>query len=172
MDLKKWLTNALDAGRTALTEAESKTILGHYGVPVVAETIVATADEAVAAAAGAGFPVVLKGIGEGLLHKTESGLVHLNLTDERSVSAAAEQILQAAPGAQLLVQPQVQGKREFVAGLIRDPHFGPAILFGLGGIFTEALSDVVFPAGATDPSGCVRHDRIHSIPVADRTISG
>ena len=144
MDLRKWLTNALDAGRTALTEAESKTILDRYGVPVVAESVVATADEAVAAAGGAGFPVVLKGVGEGLMHKTESGLVHLNLTNERSVSTAAEQILQAAPGAQLLVQPQVHGKREFVAGLIRDPHFGPAILFGLGGIFTEALSDVVF----------------------------
>ena len=144
MDPKELLTNALDSGRTALTEAESKTILSSYGVPVVAETIVSTAAEAVAAASGVGFPVVIKGIGKGLLHKTESGLVHLNLPDEQAVSVAADQILQAAPGAQLLVQPQVQGKREFVAGLIRDPHFGPAILFGLGGIFTEALSDVVF----------------------------
>ena len=144
MDLHQFVKYALDSGRTALTEAESKTILGNYGVPVVAETIAATSADAITAAADLGFPVVLKGIGEGLLHKTESGLVHLNLADEKSVSRAAKTILQAAPGAKILVQPQIRGNREFVAGLFRDPHFGPAILFGLGGIMTEALSDVVF----------------------------
>ena len=87
---------------------------------------------------------MLKGLVNGLLHKTESGLVHLNLANEKSVTIAADQILQAAPGAQLLVQPQIHGDREFVAGLFRDPHFGPAILFGLGGTLTEVLSDVVF----------------------------
>ncbi|WP_319409961.1 acetate--CoA ligase family protein [uncultured Desulfosarcina sp.] len=144
MDLNEFVKNALESGIGALTEVESKKILGSYGVPVVAETIVATAAEAVAAAADMKFPVVLKGIGEGLLHKTEAGLVHLNLADETTVGSAAEQILQAASGAQILVQPQIRGNREFVAGLFRDPHFGPAILFGLGGILTEALSDVVF----------------------------
>ncbi|MCB2146643.1 MAG: acetate--CoA ligase family protein [Deltaproteobacteria bacterium] len=144
MDLNEFVKNALESGRTALTEAESKRILGSYGVPVVAETIVSTAAEAAAAAADLKFPVVLKGIAEGLLHKTEGGLVHLNLADEKAVWFAAEQILKAAPGAQILVQPQIRGNREFVAGLFRDPHFGPAILFGLGGILTEALSDVVF----------------------------
>ncbi|BBO66984.1 acyl-CoA synthetase [Desulfosarcina alkanivorans] len=144
MDLHELLKKTLQSGKTALTEAASKSVLGQYGVPVVAETIVATTAEAVAAAAGFGFPVVIKGIGDDLLHKTERGLVHLNLTDEKGVAAAAAQILQAAPAAKLLVQPQIQGKREFVAGLFRDPHFGPAILFGLGGILTEALSDVVF----------------------------
>ncbi|MBC2741942.1 MAG: acetate--CoA ligase family protein [Desulfosarcina sp.] len=144
MNLNVFIKKAVESGRTALTEAESKTILGQYGVPVVAETVVSTAADAVAAAADLGFPVVLKGLGENLLHKTESGLVHLNLADEKAVSHVAETILIAAPGAQLLVQPQIRGNREFVAGLFRDPHFGPAVLFGLGGIFTEALSDVVF----------------------------
>ncbi|MFO7715674.1 acetate--CoA ligase family protein [Desulfosarcina sp.] len=144
MELHEFLKRNLESGRTALTEVESKTILGRYGVPVVAEMIVAAGDDAVIAAARFGFPVVLKGIDEGLLHKTEGGLVHLNLADEKSVSVAAQRILKAAPGAKILVQPQIPGKREFVAGLFRDPHFGPAILFGLGGILTEALSDVVF----------------------------
>ena len=90
MDLHQFVNYALDSGRTALTEAESKTILGNYGVPVVAETIAATSADAVVAAADLGFPVVLKGIGEGLLHKTESGLVHLNLADEKSVSRARQ----------------------------------------------------------------------------------
>ena len=144
VDLNEFVKNALESGRTALTEAESKTILARYGVPVVAETVVSSSADAVASATDLGFPVVLKGLGETLLHKTESGLVHLNLADEKSVSRAAAQILQAAPGAQILVQPQIRGHREFVAGLFRDPHFGPAILFGLGGVLTEALSDVVF----------------------------
>ena len=116
MELNRFVKDALESGRTALTEAESKMILGDYGVPVVAETIVATADEAVASAMNFGFPVVLKGIGEGLLHKTESGLVHLNLTDEKAVGWAADRLLQAAPGARILVQPQICGNREWVAG--------------------------------------------------------
>ena len=144
MDLHALVKNALEAGKTALNEAESKSILGCYGVPVVAESIAATVDQAVAVAADFGFPVVLKGIGENLLHKTESGLVRLNLTDEKSVAVAADHILKAAPGAQLLVQPQIRGNREFMAGLFRDPDFGPVILFGLGGVLAEALSDVVF----------------------------
>ncbi len=144
MDLNELVRDALASGRTALNEAVSKQILGRYGVPVVAETIANTAADAVAASAALGFPVVLKGLGDDLLHKTEGGLVHLNLTDEKSVLSAAAQILETADGAKILVQPQIRGHREFVAGLFRDPHFGPAILFGLGGILTEALSDVVF----------------------------
>ncbi len=144
MNHKVFVKEAVESGRTSLTEAESKSLLGTYGVPVVAEKAVSTIAAAVEAATGLGFPVVLKGLGEGLLHKTERGLVHLNLTDEKAVSHAAETILQAAPGAHILVQPQIRGNREFVAGLFRDPHFGPAILFGLGGILTEALADVVF----------------------------
>ncbi len=139
-----FIKKAIESGRTSLNESESKAILGKYGVPVVTETIVSTTADAIDAAAEMGFPVVLKGVGEGLLHKTERGLVHLNLSDEKSVSVAADKILQAAPGEQILVQLQIRGNREFVAGLFRDPHFGPAILFGLGGVLTEALSDVVF----------------------------
>jgi acyl-CoA synthetase (NDP forming) len=143
VDLKAFVKSALESGRTALTEAESKTILDRYGVPVVTETLPIPQTRR-PRQLEMGFPIVLKGLVDGLLHKTESGLVHLNLADEQSVTIAADQILQAAPGAQLLVQPQITGGREFVAGLFRDPDFGPAILFGLGGILTEVLSDVVF----------------------------
>lgn len=144
MDPHDFVKDAMACGRTHFTEDESKTILSRYGIPVVAERSASTAMDAVAAAADVGYPVVLKGVGEGLLHKTEFGLVHLGLTEERGVASAAGQILRAAPGAKILVQPQIIGQREFVAGLFRDPHFGPAVLFGLGGILTEALSDVIF----------------------------
>jgi len=132
--------------KTALTENESKLILKAYGVPVIGEIKVSNSVEAVNAAIGIGFPVVLKGLGAGILHKTEMGLVHLNLNDPDAVEKAVSAIEKDA-GDKLedfLVQPQVKGKREFVAGMFRDPQFGPVIMFGLGGIFTEAFSDTVF----------------------------
>ena len=129
-----------------LTEFESKQFLKPYGVAVVDEKMTKNAEEAVKAAGEIGFPVVLKGLGKELLHKTEMQLVHLNLSDAAAVEAAARTIEKNA-GNKLegfLVQPQVSGKREFVAGLFRDDQYGPVVMFGLGGIFTEVLSDVSF----------------------------
>ena len=133
-------------GRTTLNEAEAKQLLRCYGVPVVEETVVETLDDAVAQAQITGFPVALKGLGSRLTHKTERGLVRLNLKDTDDVRSAAREILNAA-GDDLegfLIQPMLFGRREFVAGLFRDAQFGPVVMFGLGGIFTEALDDVVF----------------------------
>ncbi|MFZ2633877.1 MAG: acetate--CoA ligase family protein [Desulfosalsimonadaceae bacterium] len=131
---------------TALTELESKQFLKPYGVPVVNEILAPTVAQAVKAAQTIGFPVVLKGLGKELLHKTELQLVHLNLNDAAAVETAAGTIEKNA-GAKLegfLVQPQMAGKREFVAGMFRDDQYGPVVMFGLGGIFTEALADVCF----------------------------
>ena len=150
MNLKQVVENALESGRTVLTEVASKTLLKAYDIPVVPEKMAATTDAAVTAARKFGFPVVLKGIGDQTVHKTELGLVHLNLSDAESVRRAAQNIHQVASDLQFLVQPQVQGRREFVAGLFRDPQFGPAVLFGLGGIFTEALADVTFRLAPLD----------------------
>jgi len=146
MDIEQLLNQALEADRPALTEYEAKQVLARCGIPVVKERVAATPEQAVRAAADTGFPVVLKGLGSKLLHKTERGLVHLNLPDTDSVRRAAEDIT-AAAGSDLeglLVQPQLESRREFVAGLFRDPQFGPVVMFGIGGILTEALSDVAF----------------------------
>ncbi|MCK9392442.1 MAG: acetate--CoA ligase family protein [Syntrophales bacterium] len=140
------IKKAKAAGRNTLTEAESKEILKEYGVPVVEEAVVLSVEEAVAAAERVGYPAVLKGLGSRLTHKTERGLVCLNLQEHKQVREAAGQILKGA-GQDLegfLVQPMVNGRREFVAGLFCDPLFGPVVMFGLGGIFTEALGDAVF----------------------------
>mgnify|MGYP001049663818 CR=1 FL=1 len=80
------------SGRTALSEYDSKRLLKAYGIPVIAETVAVTPKEAARAAAQTGFPVVLKGMGARLLHKTERGLVHLNLKDADDVRLAAESI--------------------------------------------------------------------------------
>ncbi len=145
----------LASGRNALLEDDAKTLLKGFDIPVVDERRVSSADEAVRAACDLGFPVVLKAMGTTLTHKTEKGLVRLGLADESGVRKAVA-LLRDLAGEALeffLVQPQITGKREFVAGIFRDPQFGPVVMFGLGGIFTEALDDVVFrlaPLGSFD----------------------
>jgi len=133
-------------GRTALTEAEAKNLLKHFGIPVVKEISVKTESGLDNAVKSIGYPLVLKGLGSRLTHKTEKGLVKLNLKNMEDVHSAAIYIKDAA-GDDLegfLIQPMLEGKREFVAGLFYDEQFGPAVMFGLGGIFTEAIGDVVF----------------------------
>lgn len=138
--------------RTALTEAESKKVLKKYDIPVVEETAVKTIEEAEVAAETIGYPVVLKGLGSRLTHKTEKGLVKLNLKNKEDVRSAALYIKDAAGDdlESFLLQPMLEGKREFVAGLFHDEHFGPTVMFGLGGIFTEAIGDVVFRLAPLD----------------------
>jgi len=146
MEASEIIRKTRTEGRTALTEAESKQLLRHFGVPAVDEVVVSSIDEAVSQAEAAGFPVVLKGLGAKLTHKTERGLVKMNLRSVDDVRKAAREITEAA-GYDLegfLLYHMVEGRREFMAGLFHDAQFGPVIMFGLGGIFAEALGDAVF----------------------------
>lgn len=131
-----------------LSEAASKRLLADYGVPVLDERTAAGPDEAAAAAADVGFPVVVKLCGDAIAHKTERGLVRLNLGDEEAVRAAARELLAAATpddgDVELLVAPMVKGARELIAGLVRDPQFGPCVMLGVGGVLAEAIGDVAF----------------------------
>lgn len=140
----KIINKTPNAGYTALNERESKGLLKEYGVPVVKEIFALTEDEVVEAAQKLGFPVVLKGLSSTILHKTEQGLIELNLTESQGLRKAYQSIAKKA-GDELegfVVQPQIAGKRELVAGLFSDAQFGPVIMFGVGGIFTEVLEDV------------------------------
>ena len=140
------LEKALSLGKHALNEYESKILISAFGVPVVPEKTAQNVNDAVAVAEAMGFPVVLKALGSTLLHKTERGLVATNLTSSQAVIAAATAMSTEA-GFELegfLIQPFIQGKRELVAGLFRDKQFGPVVMLGLGGVFTEALADVTF----------------------------
>lgn len=145
-DVQALLQSRVSSKRFQLNEAESKYILQAYGIPVVQEAIASNKEQALQAARKIGFPVVLKALGPGLAHKSELGLVKLDIKDKKSLSLAYADLSQAAQDEleSVLLQPQVQGKREFVAGMFRDPQFGPVIMFGLGGVYTEALQDVVF----------------------------
>lgn len=140
----------IDAAKgSSLTEREAKDALSAYGVPVVQETLVSSADEAAAAADKAGYPVVLKVESPEIPHKTEAGVIRLNLANAAEVRDAFEAVMANArkTGAKqingVLVQPMVpQGVEIMVGGRI-DPLFGPLILVGIGGVFVELLKDVV-----------------------------
>lgn len=146
MEINEIINKAKIENRSALDEVESKRIIAHYGIPVIRESIALTMDDAIQMADKIGYPVVLKGLGSRLMHKTERGLVHVNLRNSVDVSRAAKDIILSA-GDDLegyLVQPMIRGSRELMAGVFCDPIFGPTVMFGLGGIFTEAIGDVVY----------------------------
>lgn len=140
------LQDALSNKQKSLSESKAQGLLREYKIPLLSQQIVSHPAEAVQASQMMQFPVVLKGIGPSLLHKTEKGLVHLNLQNPPAVKKAAAAIVQSAGNALagILVQPFITGQREFVAGMFRDKQFGPVVMFGLGGIFAESLSDISF----------------------------
>jgi acyl-CoA synthetase (NDP forming) len=143
------IEQALANGASGLDEDAGKQFFAEYGIAVPQGGTVASADDAVALASRIGFPVVMKGSAPTIQHKTDAGLVILRVGDETEVREAYRTLeaRTAAAGATLdgvLVEHMVIGKREFVVGLVRDLLFGPVVMFGLGGIFTEALKDVAF----------------------------
>jgi acyl-CoA synthetase (NDP forming) len=137
-----------------LSEHASKALLARYGVPCAREALAADPAAAAAAAAGLGFPVVVKLCGDAIAHKTERGLVRLGLDDEAAVARAAGELLALRRPddgeVALLVAEQVRGRRELIAGLVRDPQLGPCVVLGLGGILTEALGDAAFATAPLD----------------------
>jgi acetyltransferase len=157
----------MSAAGSTLSEHASKELLARYDVPLARERLASDADAAVAAAGALGWPVVVKLCGDAIAHKTERNLVRLGLADAAAVRAAATELLaQARPDdgpVQLLVAEQVRGRRELIAGLVRDPQFGPCVVLGLGGILTEALGDVVFAAAPLDARDALRMiDGLHT----------
>lgn len=142
----KIIEDAKKNGAKTLSEYQSKKLLTEYGIPITKEIVAGTEDDAVSAAKEIGYPVVLKGSGEELSHKTELNLIALDLKDEESVRKAFQELTgsKKASVKEVLVQQMIKGDREFVVGLTRDAQFGPCVMFGLGGIFTEILEDVSF----------------------------
>jgi acetyl-CoA synthetase (ADP-forming) len=138
-------------GRKSLLETEAKAICADYAIPVTKFELAKTEDEAAALAGKIGFPVVLKIVSPDILHKSDVGGVAVGLDDAKSVRQAFRQILlnvrKHSPKANIvgvLVQEMAPPSTEVIVGAIKDPQFGPALMFGLGGIFVEVLKDVAF----------------------------
>jgi acetyl-CoA synthetase (ADP-forming) len=146
-------------GRTTLTEAESKALLADAGVETPAFAVAADADAAVAAADEVGYPVVVKVSSPAVTHKSEWGDgagVALGLDSPAAVREAAERVLAAAAergvDADVLVEAAFDVDRgtEVIVGGLRDPSFGPVVLAGLGGVFTEVYEDVAHRVAPVD----------------------
>lgn len=140
-----------------LGEAASLALLEAAGLPTVSATVCTNADEAVAAARRAGYPVVMKIASADIVHKTDVGGVRLAIADDASVQSAFGEIMATVaantPAAQLdgvLVAPMVRGGVECILGAHIDPVFGPVVMFGLGGVFVEVLKDVSFRLAPID----------------------
>lgn len=127
-----------DSRERWLESDEARRLLQAYGIPLVEERSAADPQEAVAAAEGIGFPVVVK-TAEAGAHKTETGGVVLDLEDEVAVWEAATRI-----GGPVLVQRQVRGLAELLAGIVQDPTFGPLVAFGPGGVLAELIGGAGF----------------------------
>lgn len=144
--MREILKHAIAKRQKALSEFDSKQLIKMAGIPVSRNYLAKSKEEAVKYAQQLRFPVVLKGCSDTLTHKTELGMVKLKLKTKEDVANAYDEITgKGIPLDGVLVQEWLDGdNREFVLGSIKDPQFGPCVMFGLGGVFTEALQDVSF----------------------------
>lgn len=161
-------------GRVTVGDAEARTILEAYGLPIPQSEIAASVGDAVTVARRIGYPVVLKIASPDILHKTDVGGVRVGLRDEQEVRDAFELMTYRAqrylPEARLwgcLVQEMARpGGLEVLIGMKRDPQFGPLVTFGLGGIYVEALQDVTFriaPFSPQEARAMLEEIRAHAI---------
>lgn len=161
------LSSSQAGSKAALTERASKHILAALGFPVTAERAAENEDEAVAAALHQGFPVVVKGEHPDIMHKSDLGLVFLDLrtADEvRTAYRTAMDRIQVAgeTGGKVVVQQMVDAGTELIVGMTTDPEFGPVVVLGLGGIFVEVLRDVsmrVAPFGYSEAMSMIEELR-------------
>jgi acetyl-CoA synthetase (ADP-forming) len=142
---------AIKEGRKFLLEPEAKTVCVEYGIPVTKFEVAKSDAEAVKFAEAIGFPVVLKVVSPDIIHKSDVGGVIVSLKSAREVRDAYKRILgnvkkhrADAKIVGILVQEMAPASTEVIVGAIKDPQFGPALMFGLGGIFVEVLKDVTF----------------------------
>lgn len=143
--------DAIDLPQGAMSEAVAKTVLADHGIRFAREKVCADSDAAAAEAEAIGFPVVMKIVSPDIAHKTEIGGVLLNVPDAAAVRAGFATLLERAKAAHpdarvegVLVAETVSGGVETIMGIKNDPAFGPVAMFGLGGIYTEIMRDVVF----------------------------
>ncbi|KPK37193.1 MAG: hypothetical protein AMJ65_15170, partial [Phycisphaerae bacterium SG8_4] len=150
--VKGILEAATRLGRARLGEYDALTLLEAYGIPIVPSRPAKNAEEAIEAAEAVGYPVVVKAMVPEISHKSDIGGVIVGLQSAREVRGAYHEILDRLSESGVtvedvdgvLIQHMVAGGRETIIGIAFDPSFGPLIMFGLGGIFVEALGDVVF----------------------------
>jgi acetyltransferase len=128
-----------------LDEHAAKALLRANGIPVVEEILSESPDACIAAAERLGYPVVVKGLMPGITHKTERGLVRLNIDNRHAIVSAYKELMPAMDGkGTVCIQKQLGKSVEIIVGMFRDKQFGACVMVGLGGVMAEAFQDVAF----------------------------
>ena len=151
------IQKALQEGRSSLLITESQQICKLHHIPTPVSYVVQTLDEAITKGNAIGFPVVLKIISPQIVHKSDVGGVVLGIADDASLKTGypklLSQVREKEPNAKvlgILIEKMMPPSTELIVGGIRDSQFGPSIMFGMGGIFTEVYKDVAFRVAPID----------------------
>ena len=150
-EIPRIFSQAAKEGRKSLLETEAKTLCMEYDIPVTRFKLAKDEEEAAKYATAIGFPIVLKIVSPDIVHKSDVGGVIVGIKSVNEVKKGYRQIMSNVkkhkPDAKIigvLVQEMAPSGTEVIVGSIKDPQFGPAIMFGLGGVFVEVLKDVTF----------------------------
>ena len=147
MNIAELLTKKIDSNQLVLTEFESKELLQEIGIEIPLQSLTSTKEETISTAERIGLPVVLKLMAEDIVHKSDTGAVKLNLKSKDEVEQAFEDLMKIPSQSEKKISVQKMAEEpitELIIGMTTDAQFGPALMFGIGGILVELLEDVSF----------------------------
>jgi len=147
MNIAEVIKGKIEANQIVLTEFESKELLQEIGISVPVQKLTASKEETMSAAEEIGFPIVLKLMAEDVVHKSDTGAVKLDLKTKEEVDKAYDELLKIPSQKEKKISVQKMADEpitELIIGMTTDPQFGPALMFGIGGILVELLEDVSF----------------------------
>jgi len=171
MNISELLKNKLESNQTVLTEFESKNLLKEIGIPIPEQELAITKEETITVAKKIGFPVVLKLMAEDIVHKSDTGAVKLNINNEVEIADAYDELMKIPSQSEKSISVQKMAEEpitELIIGMTTDAQFGPALMFGIGGILVELLEDVSFRiAPITEYDAREQIHEIKGFPILD-----
>ncbi|MFX1499682.1 MAG: acetate--CoA ligase family protein [Promethearchaeota archaeon] len=147
MNITEVIRSKIESNQTVLTEFESKQLLHEIGISIPVQKLTTSKEETISAAEEIGFPIVMKLMAEDVVHKSDTGAVKLNLNTKEDIDKAYDDLMSIPSQAEKLISVQKMADEpitELIIGMTTDPQFGPALMFGIGGILVELLEDVSF----------------------------
>ena len=171
MNISELLKNKLESNQTVLTEFESKNLLREIGIPIPEQELATTKEKTIAIAKKIGFPIVLKLMAEDIVHKSDTGAVKLNIKNEDETAQAYDELMKIPSQSEKSISVQKMADEpitELIIGMTTDAQFGPALMFGIGGILVELLEDVSFRiAPITEYDAREQIHEIKGFPILD-----
>jgi acyl-CoA synthetase (NDP forming) len=171
MNISELLKKKLESNQTVLTEFESKNLLKEIGIPIPDQELANTKEETLTIAKRIGFPIVLKLMAEDIVHKSDTGAVKLNIKNEDETAQAYDELMKIPSQSEKSISVQKMADEpitELIIGMTTDAQFGPALMFGIGGILVELLEDVSFRiAPITEYDAREQIHEIKGFPILD-----